>query len=163
MKEDIAKLIEEILGIKPIIFDAENSKISSNLKETIKKVCILRMIDDAESTSKDITFGDIKNLSIDVRNAGITLANVIIFDNEDARLVGVDNIKRLVDALENSCFQFNKIATEQIKRLENIIADLQCSDKSCNDACNGAGNDFEEDLTKLTKEELIARLREKSK
>ena len=159
MKEDIAKLIEEILGIKPIIFDAENSKISSNLKEVIKKVCILRMIDNAESTSKYITFDDIKNLSIDVRNAGITLANVIMFDNEDARLAGVDNIKRLVDALDNSRFQFNKIAIEQIKRLENMIADLQCGDKSC----NGAGNDFEEDLTKLTKEELIARLREKSK
>lgn len=121
------------------------------------------MINEAESTSKDITFGDIKNLSIDVRNAGITLANVIMFDNEDARLAGVDNIKRLVEALDNSCFQFNKIAIKQIKRLENMIADLQHDDESCNGACNGVGNDFEEDLTKLTKEELIARLREKRK
>lgn len=163
MKEDIVKLIEEILGIKPIIVDAENSKISSNLKEAIKKVCVLRMIDEAESTAKDITSGDIKNLSIDVRNAGITLANVIMFDNEDARIAGVDNIKRLVEALDKSHTQFNYIAFKQRRRLNNMIADLQHDDESCNGACNGAGNDFEEDLTKLTKEELIARLREKSK
>lgn len=159
MKEDIVTLFEKILDIKPILTDAENSKISPIFKEAIKKVCILRMINEAESTSKDITFGDIKNLSIDVRNAGITLANVIMFDNEDARLAGVDNIKRLVEALDNSRFQFNKIAIEQIKRLKNMIADLQHD----NEACNGTDNDFEEDLTKLTKEELIARLREKSK
>lgn len=159
MKEDIIELFEKVLDIKPIMADAENSKISPILKEVIKKVSILRMIDEAESTSKDITSGDVKNLSIDVRNAGITLANVIMFDNEDARIAGVDNIKRLVEALDNSRYQFNKIAIEQIKRLKNMIADLQHDDESC----NGAGNDFEEDLTKLTKEELIARLREKSK
>jgi hypothetical protein len=159
MKEDIAKLIKEILGIKPIIVDAENSKISPIIKEAIKKVCILCMIDEAESTAKDITSGDVKNLPIDVRNAGITLANVIMFDNEDARIVGVDNIKRLVKALDKSRTQFNYIAVKQCGRLNNMIADLQYGDKPC----NGTGNDFEEDLTKLTKEELIARLREKSK
>ena len=33
MKEDIAKLIEEVLGIKPIVVNSENSKIASILKE----------------------------------------------------------------------------------------------------------------------------------
>lgn len=163
MKEDIAKLIEEILGIKPIIFDVENSKISPILKKAIKKVSILRMIDEAESIAKDITSGDIENLSIDVRNVGITLANVIMFDNEDARIAGVDNIKRLAKALDKSRFQFNEIAVKQRRRLYNMIVDLQHDDEPCNGACNGVGNDFDEDLTKLTKEELIARLREKRK
>lgn len=163
MKEDIIELFEKVLDIKPIMVDAENSKISSILKDIIKKVSILRMIDEAESTAKDITSGDIENLSIDVRNADITLANVIMFDNEDARIAGVDNIKRLANALEKSRVHFNQIAIKQRNRLQNMIADLQHNDESCDSACNGAGNDFNEDLTKLTKEELIARLREKSK
>lgn len=36
MKEDIVKLIEDVLDIKFIIDNAENSKLASNLKERIK-------------------------------------------------------------------------------------------------------------------------------
>lgn len=159
MKEDIAKLFEEVLGIKPIIINAENSKIASILKEGTRKVAVLSMIDDAEIIAKDITSGNIENLSVDVRNVGITLANVIMFDNEDAGLVGVDNIKRLTKALDKSRIQFNEIAVKNLKRLDNMIADLEHNDEPR----NGADNDIDEDLTKLTKEELIARIREKNK
>lgn len=158
MKEDITKLFEEILGIKPIMINAENSNIASILNEELRRVGTLKMIADAESIAKDITSGNIEDLSVDVRNVGITLANVILFDNESANLVGIDNIKRLVKAFDKSLTQFNKIAAEHIKRLNNMISDLQHDEPS-----NGADNDIDEDLTKLTKEELIARLREKSK
>ena len=117
------------------------------------------MIADAESIAKDITSGNIEDLNVDVRNVGVILANVILFDNEDANLVGIDGIKRLVKAFDKSLTQFNKIATEQIKRLNNMIIDLQHDDEPC----NSADNDIDEDLTKLTKEELITRLCEKSK
>ena len=117
------------------------------------------MIADAESIAKDITSGNIEDLNVDVRNVGVILANVILFDNEDANLVGIDGIKRLVKAFDKSLTQFNKIAAEQIKRLNNMIIDLQHDDEPS----NGADNDIDEDLTKLTKEELITRLREKSK
>lgn len=73
--------------------------------------------------------------------------------------VGVDNVKRLANALEKSRVHFNQIAIKQRNRLQNIIADLEHDNKPC----NGADNDIDDDLTKLTKEELIARLREKSK
>lgn len=159
MKEDITKLFEEILGIKPIMINAENSKIASIFNEELKRVVTLKMIAEAESIAKDITSGNIEDLSVDVRNVGIALANVILFDNEDANLVGIDNIKRLVKAFDKSLTQFNNIAAEHIKRLNNMISDLQHDDEPS----NGADNDIDEDLTKLTKEELIARLREKSK
>lgn len=158
MKEDIVKLIEDVLGIKFTIDNAENSKLASNLKERIK-ANTMQMINNAESTAKDITSGNIKDLSVDVRNVGITLANVIMFENEDASIVGVDNIIRLVNALEKSRVQFNQIAIKQRNRLQNMITDLKAEQE--NNA--GVDNDIDEDLTKLTKEELIARLREKSK
>ena len=159
MKEDIAKLIEEVLGIKPIVVNSENSKTASFLNKELRKVANFKMIADAESIAKVITSGNIEDLNVDVRNVGVILANVILFDNEDANLVGIDGIKRLAKAFDKSLTQFNKIAAEQIKRLNNMITDLQHDDEPS----NGADNDIDEDLTKLTKEELIARLREKSK
>ena len=159
MKEDIAKLFEEVLGVKPIMINAENSKIASIFKDRMRKVVILHMIDDATSIAKDITSGNIKDLSVDVRNVGITLANVIMFENEDASIVGVNNVIRLVNALEKSRVQFNQIAIKQRNRLQNMINDLKAEQENNTDA----DNDIDEDLTKLTKEELIARLREKNK
>ena len=159
MKEDIAKLFEELLDVKPIVINAENSKLASILKKEMKKVLILRMIDDATNIAKDITSGNVENLSVDVRNVGIALANISMFDNEDARIVGVDNVIRLVNALEKSRVQFNQIAIGQRNRLHSMIADLKAERE--NNA--GADNDIDEDLTKLSKEELIARLREKNK
>lgn len=159
MKEDIAKLIEEVLGIKPIVVNSENSKIASIIKEEMRKIATLRMINDAESTAKNITSGNIKDLTTEVCNVGIMLANTIILDDEDASFVGVDNVKRLAKALDKSRIQFNEIAVKHLKRLDNIIAGLEHDNKPC----NGADNDIDDDLTKLTKEELIARLREKSK
>lgn len=159
MKEDIAKLFEEVLGVKTVMVNAENSKIASILNKKLRKVATFKMIADAESIAKDITSGNIEDLNVDVRNVGVMLANIILFDNEDANLVGIDGIKRLVKAFDKSLTQFNKIAAEHIKRLNNMLFDLQHDDEPS----NGAGNDIDEDLTKLTKEELIARLREKSK
>lgn len=159
MKEDIAKLFEELLDVKPIVINDENSKLASILKKEMKKVLILRMIDDATNIAKDITSGNVENLSVDVRNVGIALANISMFDNEDARIVGVDNVMRLVNALEKSRVHFNQIAIGQRNRLHSMIADLK--DERENNA--GADNDIDEDLTKLSKEELIARLREKNK
>lgn len=158
MKEDIAKLFEEVLGVKPIMINTENSEIASILKDGMRKVVILHMIDDATSIAKDITSDNIKDLSVDVRNVGITLANVIMFENEDASIVGVNNVIRLVNALEKSRVQFNQIAIKQRNRLQNMIADLKAEQEN-----NAGDNNIDEDLTKLTKEELIARLREKSK
>ena len=159
MKEDIAKLIEKVLGVKPVMINAENSKTASFLNKELRKVANFKMIADAESIAKVITSGNIEDLNVDVRNVGVILANVILFDNEDANLVGIDGIKRLAKAFDKSLTQFNKIAAEHIKRLNNMISDLQHDDEPC----NGADNNIDEDLTKLTKEELIARLREKSK
>lgn len=159
MKEDIAKLFEEVLGIKPVVIDANNSKIGSILKQSLMRINTSNMIDDAESIAKQITAGDVDEITTDVRNVGIMLANVIMFDNEDAKAVGINDVMRLAKALEKARVQFNQIAIGQRNRLHSIIADLKAERENS----AGSNNDIDEDLTKLSKEELIARLREKNK
>ena len=159
MKENIAKLFEEVLGIKPVVIDANNSKIGSILKQSLMRINTSNMIDDAESIAKQITAGDVDEITTDVRNVGIMLANVIMFDNEDAKAVGINDVMRLAKALEKARVQFNQIAIGQRNRLHSIIADLKAERENS----AGSNNDIDEDLTKLSKEELIARLREKNK
>lgn len=159
MKEDIVKLIEDVLGIKTVMINVDNSKIDSILKQNIIRVNTSNMIADARRIAKQITADDVDEITTNVRNVGIMLGNVIMFDDEDAKAVGINDVICLANALEKSRVQFNQIAIKQRNRLQNIIADLKAEQE--NNA--GADNDIDEDLTKLTKEELIARLREKSK
>lgn len=155
MKEDIAKFIKDVLGIEPIIINGENFKLTEILMNDMVKTRIECMIEDAEQIAEDIKANNSKNTSVNVRNAGVVLANVSIFDENDARIIGVDGVKRLAMALQECRIQFEKIALAQDERLCNIIDKLE--------GRTGADNDIDEDLTKLTKEELIARLREKNK
>lgn len=42
MKEDIAKLFEEVLGVKTVMVNAENSKIVSILNKELRKVATFK-------------------------------------------------------------------------------------------------------------------------
>lgn len=153
MEEDITKLIEDVWGVKPIIINSESSKIAKIFIDSVAKVRIEKMISDAEQIAEEIKATDDKNLTTNVRNAAVVLANAIMFDEDDARIVGVDGVKRLAMALQDCRVQFEKIALGQDERFVNIINKLE--------GRNGADNDIDEDLTKLSKEELIERLRRK--
>ena len=155
MKEDITKFIKDVLGVEPIIISGNGYKIAEIIIDNIAKTHIENMINDAEQTAINIKSNDDENLTVNVRNAAVVLANTIIFDENDARIVGVDGVKRLAMALQDCRVQFEKIALAQNERLCNIIDKLE--------GRTGSDNDIDEDLTKLTKEELIARLREKNK
>lgn len=159
MKEDIIKMFEDALKIRSLLIDAENPNIASILDKEFKRIQSLKMINEAESSAKEIDNKDIKDFTVNVRNAGVTLANIIMFDDEDANVVGINNIIRLVNALEKFRVYFNQIAIKQRNRLQNMINDLKV--KQENNA--GTDNDIDENLTKLTKEELIALLRKKNK
>lgn len=153
MKEDIAKFIKDVLGVEPIIINEENTKIVGILKDGIAKARIEHMISAAETIAEELKANNAETLSIDVLNAAVVLANTIIFDEKDARIAGVDGVKRLAMALQNCRVEFEKIALAQDERLCNIIDKLE--------GRTGADNDIDENLTKLSKEELIERLRRK--
>ena len=109
------------------------------------------MINDVESIVKDFD-NETDNPAINAVNAAIALSNIIKFDSEDAKLVGVKNIQRLANSFEAIRQKFNSLAIYNLKRLSNMVKDL--SNKK---------NENADDLDNLTKEELIARLREKMK
>lgn len=155
MKEEFAKFLKDVFGVEPIVVDGNSSKIAEAIIGGVAKARIEHMINDAEQIAEDIKSTDDENLTVNVRNAAVVLANTIMFDEKDARIIGVDGVKRLAMALQDCRVQFEKIALGQDERLINIINKLE--------GRNGADNDIDEDLTKLSKEELIARLRKMSK
>ena len=109
------------------------------------------MINNVESVVKDFD-NENANLSINVTNACIALANIIKFDSEDAKLVDVKDIQQLANSFESIRQKFNSLAIDNLKRLGNMVKDL-----------SNEKNENTDDLDNLTKEELIARLREKMK
>lgn len=148
MKEDLIKEIKEIFGVEPICLDIDDI---SQLAEKIRRGRAIKMIDDVESIVKDFN-NEYSNPGINATNAGIALTNIIKFDSKDAKLMGVKNIQRLADAFDIIRQKFNGLAIDNLERLGNMIKDLS-NEKDKN----------ADDLDNLTKEELIARLREKMK
>lgn len=148
MKEDLIKAIKEAFGVEPICLDIDGI---SQLAEKIRRDHTIKMIDDVESVAKNFDNEDSKPV-IDAVNAGIALTNIMKFDNEDAELVGVKNVQRLADAFAIIRQRFNGLAIDNLTRLGNMVKDLS----------NGKDENAD-DLDNLTKEELIARLREKMK
>lgn len=145
MKEDLIKAIKETFGVEPICIDIDGI---SQFADNIRRESIIKMIDEVESVAKDFD-NENSNPCINANNAGIALANIMKFDSEDAKLVGVKNVQRLADSFAIIRQKFNGVAIDNLERLSNMVKDL--SDENA------------DDLDNLTKEELIARLREKMK
>ena len=145
MKEDLIKAIKEIFGVEPICIDIDGI---SQFADNIRRDSIIKMIDEVESVAKDFD-NENSNSCINANNAGIALANIMKFDSEDAKLVGVKNVQRLANSFAIIRQKFNGVAIDNLERLSNMVKDL--SDENA------------DDLDNLTKEELIARLREKMK
>lgn len=145
MKEDLIKAIKETFGVEPICIDIDGI---SQFADNIRRESIIKMIDEVESVAKDFD-NENSNPCINANNAGIALANIMKFDSEDAKLVGVKNVQRLADFFAIIRQKFNGVAIDNLERLSNMVKDL--SDENA------------DDLDNLTKEELIARLREKMK
>ena len=141
MKSNIVKLIEEL-------FDSECNDIDDNMEDIIKEIKrrqIIKMIDDVGSIAKTLDEKDNNINIVDLQNVGIAFANMIKFDYNDAKLVGDRETMLLVTNGNIIRNKFHSIAEEILKRIETMAYKL---------------ND-EDDYENMTKEELIAKLREK--
>ena len=145
MKEDLIKAIKETFGVEPICIDIDGI---SQFADNIRRESIIKMIDEVESIVKDFD-DENNNPAINAVNTAIALSNIMKFDSEDAKLVGVKNVQRLADSFNIIRRKFNGLSIDNFERLGNMIKDLS--------------NENADDLDNLTKEELIARLREKMK
>lgn len=148
MKEDLITTIKETFGVEPTyIYVGTFNQFADN----IKRERTIKMINDVESIVNDFD-NENNNPAINVANVGIALFNIINFDSEDAKLVGVKDVQRLANSFDVIRQKFNDLAICNLKRLGNMVKDLS----------NGKDENAD-DLDNLTKEELIARLREKMK
>lgn len=141
MKNDISDSIRVLL-----------ESICDSTRSDILKKNALKMIEDSEETVAESSKNNNADIDkIDAVNLVFILLNAQLFDNNDVKVLSVEDIKRFRDCIYKARGIFNNFMSYQIHRFDNIIKD----------ASNNAGSDFDIDLEKLSKEELIKYIRER--
>ena len=147
----MSKSLAEILAIIGADFNDFEKDIDNLYAKRVKQ-----MIDDAESVSTDLhdtnDFKDKDKTLLNMENAVIVLRNAYKFDKNDAKLISKQDIARLIKAIEAINIELNRFCYYLRSNLHIIEKYNKEDDK-----------DDKDDLESLSKEELIARLREKSK
>lgn len=147
----MSKNLAEILEIIGIDFNDFEKDIDNLYAKRIKQ-----MINDAESIATDLhdtnDFKDKDKTALNIANAAIALRNAYKFDKNDAKRVSKQDISRLIKAIEAINIELNRFCYYLRSNLHVIEKYNEEDDK-----------DDKDDLESLSKEELIARLREKSK
>ena len=145
------KSLVEILEIIGANFNDFEKDIDNLYTKKVKK-----MIDDAESVATDLhnmnDFKDKDKTLLNMENAAIVLRNTYKFDKNDAKLVYKQDVIRLIKAIEVIDAELHRFCYYLRSNLHIIEKHNEEDDKDDND-----------NLESLSKEELIARLREKSK
>ena len=141
MKNDISDSIRVLL-----------ESLCDNTCSDILKKNALKMIEDCEKTVEESSKNNSVSIDkIDAVNLVFILLNAQLFDNNDAKVLSVEDIKRFRTCIYKARNILNNYMIYQIHRFDNIIKDMS----------NNAGSDFDIDLEKLSKEELIKYIRER--
>lgn len=137
--------------IKVIKIDFDDFIKSINQNDS--KNDTIEMIKDTEEICK--SFADAnsnEDIIIKLKNAAIAFANTEKFDKEDVKNIGIKETERYYNILQDILGSFNSFANYQLNNISKLVAEVEKESSEENDG-----------LENLTKEELIARLREKSK
>lgn len=141
MKNDISDSIRVLL-----------ESICDNTRSDILKKNALKMIEDCEKTVEESSKNNSVSIDkIDAVNLIFILLNAQLFNNNDAKVLSVEDIKRFRTCIYKARSILNNYMIYQIHRFDNIIKDMS----------NNASSDFDIDLEKLSKEELIKYIRER--
>lgn len=145
------KSLAEILELIGVDFNELKKDMDNNYAKKVKN-----MINEAQSIAIDLhnmsDYDDKDKTVLNVANADIALLNAYKFDKGDAKLVSKQDVTRLrqaVNAIDQELRRFCSYLNDNLRVIEK-----------CHKEDNGEDND---NLESLSKEELIARLREKSK
>ena len=146
----MSKSLAEILAIMSEDFEEFKKDVDECYAKKVKQ-----MIADAESIADDLhdtnDFKDKDKTELSIANAAIALRNAYKFDKNDAKLVSKQDVTSLIKAIET-------IDTELHRFCYYLCSNLHVIEK-----CHEEDKDDKDNLESLSKEELIARLREKSK
>ena len=147
----MAKNILELLSL----IDLDYEEFVKDMKRTHADK-VKHMIDDAVSIAIELhdmsDYKDKDKVELNMANAAIALRNAYKFDKDDAELVSKKDVTRLIDAVET--------IDKELHRFCCYLRSNLCVIKKCHKEDDKEDND---NLENLSKEELIARLREKSK
>lgn len=147
----MSKSLAEILKIIGIDFSEVEKDIDDVYTKRVKI-----MINDAKSIANDLhnanDFKDEDKTLLNITNAALVLRNAYKFDKNDAKLVSKQDVTSLMKAIETINIELNKFCYYLRFNLHVI--------EKCHEEDN---KDDKDDLESLSKEELIAHLREKSK
>lgn len=151
----MSKSLAEIFAIMGEDFEEFKKDVDECYAKKVKQ-----MIADAESIADDLyscrDYSNKEKLHLNLVNATIVICNIIKFDKNDAKYVDKNYVRRLYLALSAIREKFDKICYDCYNRLSNIYKEME------DDENDDTAKD-KDDLESLSKEELIARLREKSK
>lgn len=153
MEKQIVDFIKDVFGVEPICINCETME---EIAKEVNRRRVINMIDDTVRVAKALTKPIEKVKYEDIANAVVAFINASKFDNNDAELVGLDEVKRLAENIDVIRGKLNNLVVKDLQRFSNMIKDMSAEQNHTVD--NDADN-----LESLTKEELIARLREKNK
>lgn len=153
MEKQIVDFIKDVFGVEPICINCETME---EIAKEVNRRRVINMIDDTVRVAKALTKPIEKVKYEDIANAAVAFINASKFDNNDAELVGLDEVKCLAKNIDIIRGRLNNLVVKDLQRFSNMIKDMSAEQNHTVD--NDADN-----LESLTKEELIARLREKNK
>lgn len=153
MEKQIVDFIKDVFGVEPICIKCETME---EIAKEVNRRRVINMIDDTRRVAKALTKPIEKVENEDIANAAVAFINASKFDNNDAELVGLDEVKSLAKNIDTIRGKLNNFVVKDLQRFSNMIKDMSAEQ-------NRTVADDADNLESLTKEELIARLREKSK
>lgn len=153
MEKQIVDFIKDVFGVEPICINCETME---EIAKEVNRRRVINMIDDTARVVKALTKPIEKVKDEDIANAAVAFINASKFDNNDAELVGLDEVKRLAENIDVIRGKLNNLVVKDLQRFSNMIKDMSAEQ-------NHTVDDDADNLESLTKEELIARLREKNK
>lgn len=153
MEKQIVDFIKDVFGVEPICINCETME---EIAKEVNRRRVINMIDDTRRVAKALTKPIEKVENEDIANAAVAFINASKFDNNDAELVGIDEVKRLAENIDTIRGKLNNLVAKDLQRFSNMIKDMSAEQ-------NHTVDDDTDNLESLTKEELIARLREKNK
>lgn len=153
MEKQIVDFIKDVFGVEPICINCETME---EIAKEVNRRRVINMIDDTTRALKALTKPIEKVKNEDIANAAIAFINASKFDNNDARLVGIDEVKRLTKNIDSIRNRLNILVIKNLQRFNNMIKDISAGQNRIvyNNTDTNTDN-----LESLSKEELIARLR----
>lgn len=142
-----AEMFADIFGADVKVIKFDTSKLANKLRAKNFK----EMIADTKKSLDEINDNPNMDIQEKIKSLAVIALNASVVDAEDMNTLTQKEAEDYFNFIKNACIKFNDILYS-IQNNINYLKDEMVHPK-----------EEDEDLTKLTKEELIARLREKSK